>query len=37
MSGVNIFKITDPNRFEVLLDQARADYPNYQFTPPPPP
>jgi len=34
-SGVNIFKITDPNRFEVLLDQARADYPNYPFTPPP--
>jgi hypothetical protein len=35
-SGVTVFRITDPTRFEVLLDQARADYPNYQFTPPHP-
>lgn len=33
-SGVTIFRITDPNRFAVLLDQARADYPNYPFTDP---
>jgi hypothetical protein len=32
-SGVTIFRISDPNRFSVLLDQARADYPNYRFAP----
>ncbi len=31
-SGAEVFRIVDPNRFAVLLDQARADYPNYRFT-----
>ncbi len=35
-AGASVFRITDPAQFEVLLEQARADYPNYRFTPPPP-
>jgi len=33
-SGVDIYRITDPARFEVLLEQARDDYPNYLFNSP---
>ncbi|MFH1532302.1 MAG: hypothetical protein ABIK09_16370 [Pseudomonadota bacterium] len=33
-SGVHHFKITDPTRFETLVQQARVDYANYLFDKP---
>jgi len=30
-AGVNYFRITDPNRFAGLIEQARRDYGNYMF------
>ena len=33
-AGVHHFKITDPNRFETLVHQARVDYSNYLFEKP---
>jgi hypothetical protein len=30
-TGVDVFRITDPGRFALLLEQARADYPKYLF------